>query len=80
MLTELLLLYLCILAVDIFLQEDFTVKIGDFGLATVKTRWSGGHQCEQPTGSILWMVFMDIVRFHSNCCRCECACMSTFGD
>ncbi|XP_062520564.1 serine/threonine-protein kinase A-Raf-like [Corticium candelabrum] len=40
---------------NIFLQEDFTVKIGDFGLATVKTRWSGEHQYEQPTGSILWM-------------------------
>ncbi|ESO91727.1 hypothetical protein LOTGIDRAFT_176776 [Lottia gigantea] len=32
-----------------------TVKIGDFGLATVKTRWSGSHQFQQPTGSILWM-------------------------
>ena len=42
--------------VDIFLQEDYTVKVGDFGLATVKTRWSGDHGCEQPSGSILWMV------------------------
>ena len=42
---------------DIFLQEDLTVKIGDFGLATVKTRWSGeAGGCEQPSGSILWMV------------------------
>ena len=41
---------------DIFLQQDLTVKIGDFGLATVKTRWSGEHGCEQPSGSILWMV------------------------
>lgn len=32
------------------------MKIGDFGLATVKTRWSGEHGCEQPSGSILWMV------------------------
>jgi len=31
------------------------VKIGDFGLATVKTRWSGSYQSQQPTGSILWM-------------------------
>ena len=31
------------------------MKIGDFGLATVKTRWSGSHQFQQPTGSILWM-------------------------
>lgn len=44
------------LAVDIFLTDDMTVKIGDFGLATVKTRWSGSHQFQQPTGSILWMV------------------------
>ncbi len=32
------------------------MKIGDFGLATVKARWSGSHQVEQPSGSILWMV------------------------
>ena len=41
---------------DIFLTDDMTVKIGDFGLATVKIRWSGCHQFQQPTGSILWMV------------------------
>ncbi|KAK6023360.1 kinase domain protein [Ostertagia ostertagi] len=41
---------------NIFLMDDMsTVKIGDFGLATVKTRWSGGQQSQQPTGSILWM-------------------------
>lgn len=40
---------------NIFLHEDLTVKIGDFGLATAKTRWSGTHQFHQPTGSILWM-------------------------
>jgi len=40
---------------NIFLLEDFTVKIGDFGLATVKSRWSGSEQIMQPTGSILWM-------------------------
>ena len=35
---------------------SFTVKIGDFGLATVKSRWSSsGQQAQQPTGSILWM-------------------------
>uniref|UniRef100_A0A3B4ADB0 non-specific serine/threonine protein kinase n=1 Tax=Periophthalmus magnuspinnatus TaxID=409849 RepID=A0A3B4ADB0_9GOBI len=39
----------------IFLHEDLTVKIGDFGLATVKSRWSGSHQFEQLSGSILWM-------------------------
>lgn len=40
---------------NIFLRKGFTVKIGDFGLATVKTRWSGSQQFHQPTGSILWM-------------------------
>jgi len=42
--------------IDIFLTDNLTVKIGDFGLATVKVRWSGSHQFQQPTGSILWMV------------------------
>ncbi|KAF6089977.1 A-Raf proto-oncogene, serine/threonine kinase [Phyllostomus discolor] len=40
---------------DIFLHEGLTVKIGDFGLATVKTRWSGAQPLEQPSGSVLWM-------------------------
>ncbi|XP_057340118.1 raf homolog serine/threonine-protein kinase Raf [Microplitis mediator] len=40
---------------NIFLHDDMTVKIGDFGLATAKTRWSGSQQFNQPTGSILWM-------------------------
>lgn len=40
---------------NIFLHDDLTVKIGDFGLATVKTLWSGSQQFHQPTGSILWM-------------------------
>ncbi|KAJ8249571.1 hypothetical protein COCON_G00227870 [Conger conger] len=40
---------------NIFLHEDLTVKIGDFGLATVKSRWSGSHQFQQLSGSILWM-------------------------
>ncbi|XP_011506455.1 PREDICTED: raf homolog serine/threonine-protein kinase phl [Ceratosolen solmsi marchali] len=40
---------------NIFLHDDLTVKIGDFGLATAKTRWSGSLQFHQPTGSILWM-------------------------
>uniref|UniRef100_A0A8D2ISC5 non-specific serine/threonine protein kinase n=2 Tax=Varanus komodoensis TaxID=61221 RepID=A0A8D2ISC5_VARKO len=40
---------------NIFLHEDLTVKIGDFGLATVKSRWSGSQQFEQLSGSILWM-------------------------
>lgn len=50
------LLSLNIYPLDIFLHEDLTVKIGDFGLATVKSRWSGSHQFEQLSGSILWMV------------------------
>lgn len=41
---------------DIFLHEGLAVKIGDFGLATVKARWTGSQQVEQPSGSILWMV------------------------
>ena len=42
---------------NIFLHDDLTVKIGDFGLATVKTRWSGSHQFQQPSGKITnWMV------------------------
>lgn len=55
---DLRVLRLCFLdsSVDIFLHEGLTVKIGDFGLATVKARWSGSHQVEQPSGSILWMV------------------------
>ena len=32
------------------------MKIGDFGLATVKTLWDGNEKVRQPTGSILWMV------------------------
>lgn len=41
---------------DIFLNEGLTVKIGDFGLATVKARWSGSQQVEKPSGSILWTI------------------------
>ncbi|XP_037280797.2 serine/threonine kinase raf oncogene isoform X3 [Rhipicephalus microplus] len=40
---------------NIFLHDDLTVKIGDFGLATVKARWSGSQPFSQPTESILWM-------------------------
>ena len=43
------------------MTENMTVKIGDFGLATVKTRWSGSHQFQQPSGSILWMVRIIII-------------------
>ncbi|KAK1801963.1 hypothetical protein P4O66_022594 [Electrophorus voltai] len=50
---------------DIFLHEGLTVKIGDFGLATVKSRWSGSHQVEQPSGSILWMA-PEVIRMQDN--------------
>merc|ERR1719468_273327 len=36
-------------------EDNFTVKIGDFGLATVKSRWKDSQPVHQPTGSILWM-------------------------
>jgi hypothetical protein len=39
------------------------VKIGDFGLATVKTRWSGAQPLEQPSGSVLWMVILGYMGF-----------------
>ena len=40
---------------NIVLHEDLTVEIGDFGLATVKSWWSGSHQFEQLSGSFLCM-------------------------
>lgn len=52
---------------NIFLSDELTVKIGDFGLATVKTRWSGSHQFVQPTGSILWMVRYQLVTYLLRC-------------
>ncbi|XP_051517044.1 RAF proto-oncogene serine/threonine-protein kinase-like isoform X2 [Myxocyprinus asiaticus] len=50
---------------NIFLHEGLTVKIGDFGLATVKARWSGSQQVEQPSGSILWMS-PEVIRMQDN--------------
>ncbi|XP_056397207.1 serine/threonine-protein kinase A-Raf isoform X2 [Hyla sarda] len=50
---------------NIFLHEGLTVKIGDFGLATVKTRWSGSQQVEQPSGSILWMA-PEVIRMQNS--------------
>jgi hypothetical protein len=47
---------------DIFLQEDLTVKIGDFGLATIKTRWNA-QNFETPSGSVRWMVCISVVHF-----------------
>jgi serine/threonine protein kinase len=44
---------------NIFLTDGTTVKIGDFGLATVKSRsnaFPDGAPNPNPTGSILWMV------------------------
>lgn len=50
---------------NIFLH-DGTIKIGDFGLATVKTKWSGGQQYHQPSGSILWMA-PEVIRMQEPC-------------
>ncbi|MED6244461.1 Rik1-associated factor 1 [Ataeniobius toweri] len=50
---------------NIFLHEGLTVKIGDFGLATVKSRWTGSNQVEQPSGSILWMA-PEVIRMEDN--------------
>ncbi|KAI6233848.1 Non-specific serine/threonine protein kinase [Aphelenchoides fujianensis] len=51
---------------NIFLAEGTTVKIGDFGLATVKTRASEDNifQNPNPTGSILWMA-PEIIRMRT---------------
>ncbi len=39
---------------------SWRVKIGDFGLAAVKTVLAEGfNQQFQPTGSVLWMVIID---------------------
>ncbi len=47
-------------AFDLMNEEDvdkWTVKIGDFGLATAKSTWTQtSAKTNQPTGSILWMV------------------------
>lgn len=37
------------------------MKVGDFGLATIKSRWSGNQNFEQPSGSILWMVGFQLI-------------------
>lgn len=50
---------------NIFLH-DGTIKIGDFGLATAKTKWSGGQQYHQPSGSILWMA-PEVIRMQEPC-------------
>uniref|UniRef100_A0A3Q3IFC2 non-specific serine/threonine protein kinase n=1 Tax=Monopterus albus TaxID=43700 RepID=A0A3Q3IFC2_MONAL len=50
---------------NIFLHEGWTVKIGDFGLATVKSRWSGSQQVEQTSGSVLWMA-PEVIRMQDN--------------
>ena len=62
---------------DIFLHEDLTVKIGDFGLATVKSRWSGSHQLTQPSGSILWMVRHSL-NLPPITCHCTCIPVCAF--
>lgn len=37
------------------IDDMWTVKIGDFGLATVKSTYTQSAKTNQPTGSILWM-------------------------
>ncbi|KAI7789543.1 v-raf-1 murine leukemia viral oncogene-like protein 1a [Triplophysa rosa] len=52
---------------NIFLNEGLTVKIGDFGLATVKARCSGSQQVEKPSGSILWTISApEVIRMQDN--------------
>ena len=42
---------------NIFLYDDnFTVKIGDFGLATVKSRWKDSQPVHQPTGMLIFCI------------------------
>ena len=65
---------------DIFLHDDLTVKIGDFGLATVKTLWDGDEKVRQPTGSILWMVIIKLITIIfclSTMYYCESGCATT---
>lgn len=50
---------------NIFLHEGLTVKTGDFGLAAVKSHWSGLHQVEQPNGSVLW-VAPEVIQMQDN--------------
>lgn len=41
---------------NIFLTDDMTVKIGDFGLATLSASCSQPNQSRELNGSLLWMV------------------------
>lgn len=53
---------------NIFLTDGTTVKIGDFGLAAVKTRSNalpGGIPNPNPTGSILWMA-PEVIRMETS--------------
>uniref|UniRef100_A0A915DDB1 Protein kinase domain-containing protein n=1 Tax=Ditylenchus dipsaci TaxID=166011 RepID=A0A915DDB1_9BILA len=51
---------------NIFLTDGITVKIGDFGLATVKTRWNDLQDgVLNPTGSILWMA-PEVIRMYKS--------------
>ena len=68
---------------DIFLHDSYKVKVGDFGLATVKTRL-GNEQNKAPTGSILWMVGYSMPQ-HDGVCYTIYVCSGvwisqTFGD
>lgn len=52
---------------NIFLHDDLTVKIGDFGLATAKTRWSGSLQFYQPTGENCFHLIINKAHFFIIC-------------
>lgn len=43
---------------NIFLDHNLCVRIGDFGLAAVKSVWQGNERIESPAGSVLWMVWL----------------------
>lgn len=47
------------------MHNDFAIKIGDFGLATVKSNWQANETFQQPTGSVLWMA-PEIIRMSGN--------------
>ncbi|OAF65223.1 hypothetical protein A3Q56_07078 [Intoshia linei] len=55
--------------VDVFLHAELTIRIGDFGLSTIKTRWKGSNPIATPVGSILWMA-PEVIRISKNTTDC----------